>query len=83
MTVCSTRWRPIGQRTDVSTTYFQGLLEEGNKRDLEWFFDDWVYRDRGLPEFRVENAYMPGLARQPQQDCPGDGDHRKSRGRGR
>jgi hypothetical protein len=24
---------------------------------LEWFFDDWVYRDRGLPDFRVESAY--------------------------
>ncbi len=27
-------------------------------RDLEWFFDDWVYRDRGLPDFRVESAYL-------------------------
>jgi hypothetical protein len=37
--------------------YFQGLLEEGRKRNLEWFFDDWVYRDRGLPNFRVDNVY--------------------------
>ena len=31
------------------------------KRDLEWFFDDWVYRDRGLPDFRVESAYARKL----------------------
>lgn len=42
---------------DVNSSYFQGLLEEGRKRDLEWFFDDWVYRDRGLPEFHMENVY--------------------------
>jgi hypothetical protein len=42
---------------DKEGTYMQHLLEEQNKRDLEWFFDDWVYRDRGLPDFRVESAY--------------------------
>jgi hypothetical protein len=42
---------------DTNTAYFQGLLEEGRKRDLEWFFDDWVYRDRGLPDFRIESVY--------------------------
>ena len=24
---------------------------------MEWFFDDWVYRDAGLPEFSVSNGY--------------------------
>ena len=43
--------------SDSSPSYFQGLLEEGRKRDLEWFFDDWVYRDRGLPDFRVDRVY--------------------------
>lgn len=42
---------------DTSSAYLQGLLEEGRKRDLEWFFDDWVYRDRGLPVFRIESLY--------------------------
>jgi hypothetical protein len=42
---------------DISPAYFQGLLEDGRKYDVEWFFDDWVYRDRGLPEFRIENVY--------------------------
>jgi hypothetical protein len=50
---------------DVNPTYFQGLLEDGKKRDLEWFFDDWVYRNRGLPDFRVENAYVRPLLQNP------------------
>ena len=35
----------------------QHLIEAQAKHDLEWFFDDWVYRDRGLPDFRVQSAY--------------------------
>jgi hypothetical protein len=50
---------------DVNPTYLQGLLEDGKKRDLEWFFDDWVYRNRGLPDFRVENAYVRPLLQNP------------------
>ena len=46
---------------DLNPSYFQNLLQEGKKRDLEWFFDDWVYRNRGLPDFRVENAYVRPL----------------------
>jgi hypothetical protein len=42
---------------DNAPSYMQRLLEKQSKRDLEWFFDDWVYRDRGLPDFRVESAY--------------------------
>jgi hypothetical protein len=42
---------------DKEPSYVQRLVEAQSKRDLEWFFDDWVYRDRGLPDFRVESAY--------------------------
>lgn len=42
---------------DKDPTYLQKLIEHTSKRDLEWFFDDWVYRDRGLPDFVVESAY--------------------------
>ncbi|HVP50910.1 MAG TPA: hypothetical protein VMT05_02295 [Terriglobales bacterium] len=38
---------------DKEPSYFQRLLAEQLHRDLEWFFDDWVYRDRGLPEFQI------------------------------
>ncbi|HWY56924.1 MAG TPA: hypothetical protein VNZ03_20830 [Terriglobales bacterium] len=42
---------------DKESAYLQHLIEAQTHRDLEWFFDDWVYRNRGLPDFRVESAY--------------------------
>lgn len=42
---------------DKEPSYIQHLIEAESKQDLEWFFDDWVYRDRGLPEFRISSAY--------------------------
>jgi hypothetical protein len=33
------------------------LIQAQTPKDLEWFFDDWVYRDRGLPDFKVESAF--------------------------
>ena len=42
---------------DKDPAYLQHQLEAQSKRDLQWFFDDWVYHDRGLPDFRVESAY--------------------------
>ncbi|HVZ18081.1 MAG TPA: hypothetical protein VG897_13245, partial [Terriglobales bacterium] len=41
---------------DKDPTYVQKLMAAQTKRDLEWFFDDWVYRDRALPEFKIESA---------------------------
>jgi hypothetical protein len=43
--------------SDTAPEYLQRLLESKAQRDLQWFFDDWVYHDRGLPDFRVESAY--------------------------
>lgn len=42
---------------DKAPAYMQQLVEAQAKRDLQWFFDDWVYHDRGLPDFRVASAY--------------------------
>ena len=42
---------------DKDPAYLQHLLEAQSKRELGWFFDDWVYHDRGLPDFRVESAF--------------------------
>jgi hypothetical protein len=42
---------------DKESAYLQHLIESQTHRDLEWFFDDWVYRDCGLPDFHVESAY--------------------------
>jgi hypothetical protein len=42
---------------DKESSYMQRLIQAQTQRDLEWFFDDWVYRDRGLPDFKVESAF--------------------------
>ena len=43
------------QDKDAST--MQRLIEAQAKRDLAWFFEDWVYRDRGLPDFTIQTAF--------------------------
>jgi aminopeptidase N len=42
---------------DKEPSYMQRLIQAQTQRDLEWFFDDWVYRDRGLPNFKVASAF--------------------------
>jgi hypothetical protein len=42
---------------DTGPSYVQRLVQAQTQRDLEWFFDDWVYRDRGLPDFKVASAF--------------------------
>lgn len=42
---------------DKDPSYMPRLIAAQTPRDLQWFFDDWVYRDRGLPDFKVESAY--------------------------
>lgn len=42
---------------DVTPDYFQKLIENApglhTGKDLQWFFDDWVYHDRGLPDLSI------------------------------
>ena len=42
---------------DKEPSYIQRLIAAHTQRDLEWFFDDWVYRDRGLPDFKIESVF--------------------------
>ena len=49
-----TAYRPDQDKDPI---YLQRLLEKHAKRNLESFFDDWVYRDRGLPDFRIASVY--------------------------
>jgi len=42
---------------DKDPKYVEQLIETAAKRDLGWFFDDWVYQDCGLPDFRVLSAH--------------------------
>jgi hypothetical protein len=43
--------------TGKNPKYVEQLIEAAAKRDLGWFFDDWVYQDRGLPDFRVQSVH--------------------------
>jgi hypothetical protein len=49
---------------DTEPSYLQRLLQAEAKTagvsapNLESFFDDWIYRDRGLPDFRVASTYV-------------------------
>jgi hypothetical protein len=47
---------------DRDPVYLQKLLEKQCHCDLEWFFDDWVYHDRGLPDFRVASVFSTPIA---------------------
>jgi hypothetical protein len=42
---------------DNDPSYMPRLIAAQTQRNLEWFFDDWVYRDRGLPDFKVESVF--------------------------
>jgi len=42
---------------DQEMTYLERLIEKGSQRDLGWFFDDWVYHERGLPDLRIDSVY--------------------------
>lgn len=41
---------------DATPEGFEQVLEQTSHKDLKWFFDDWVYRDRGLPDLSI--AYV-------------------------
>ncbi|HTD54234.1 MAG TPA: hypothetical protein VK670_02550 [Silvibacterium sp.] len=38
---------------DTSPEYFEHVVERASGKDLKWFFDDWVYRDRGLADLSI------------------------------
>jgi len=42
---------------DKDPKYVEQLIESAAKRDLGWFFEDWVYQDRGLPDFHVQSVH--------------------------
>ncbi len=42
---------------DKSPMYLPQLIAKEARRDLDWFFNAWVYRDVGLPDFRVVNIF--------------------------
>jgi hypothetical protein len=47
---------------DHDPSYMPRLIQAQTQRDLSWFFDDWVYRDRDLPDFKVASAFATKIA---------------------
>jgi hypothetical protein len=43
---------------DTAPNSFEKLIEQaGQRRSLDWFFNDWVYADKGLPDLAIETVY--------------------------
>lgn len=49
---------------DTTADYFESLLEHASGKDLKWFFDDWVYHDRGLPDLSIASVYPNRVTRE-------------------
>jgi len=47
-------YRQSGQDEDPKE--FQRVLEQSSHKDLDWFFNDWVYHDHGLPDLTIANV---------------------------
>jgi hypothetical protein len=50
------RYRKVGAAADANPEEFEKVLEQASGKDLRWFFDDWVYRDRGLPDLSIRHV---------------------------
>jgi hypothetical protein len=60
--VLSAALRAYVPAEDTTPEYFEKLLEKASgssskTNDLRWFFDAWVYHDRGLPELSIAAAF--------------------------
>lgn len=62
----STALREYDAAKDTAPEYFEHLLEQASGKDLKWFFDDWVYRDRGLPDLSIAATFPSTSAQQGQ-----------------
>jgi hypothetical protein len=49
-------YRKVGAAADANPEEFEKVLEQASGKDLRWFFDDWVYRDRGLPDLSIRHV---------------------------
>jgi hypothetical protein len=46
----------LDPKLDRDPAGFEQTLEKVSHKDLRWFFNDWVYRDRGLPDLTIVNV---------------------------
>ncbi len=44
------------QNSTLQPDAFEKTLESATHMDLAWFFRDWVYNDRGLPDLQIANV---------------------------
>ena len=57
-TTLSAALRGYDPAADTTPDYFQKLIEHaGQRNNLGWFFSDWVYADKGLPDFAIESVF--------------------------
>jgi hypothetical protein len=49
--------RAYAAADDTTPEYFEQLLEKSTGKDLKWFFDSWVYHDRGLPDLSITGVF--------------------------
>ena len=53
-TLQSWRNRPASTDTpEQDAAAFEATLEQNSGKDFHWFFDDWVFHDRGLPDLTI------------------------------
>ncbi len=65
---CLAAWRhsvSVSPKLEGEAKAFQHALEAVAKQDLAWFFDDWVNRDRGLPDLTIVAATPRASSAQP------------------
>jgi hypothetical protein len=54
LTLQAWREQPVSTDTpEQQATLFEGALEKNYGKDLQWFFNDWVFHDRGLPDLTL------------------------------
>jgi hypothetical protein len=47
-----------GLGPNAGSSYFEKLIEQaGLRRDLSWFFSDWVDADKGLPDITIDSVF--------------------------
>jgi hypothetical protein len=57
-TALSAALRAYDPAKDAEPDSFEKLIEQaGERHDLGWFFRDWVYTDKGLPDLSIESVY--------------------------
>ena len=55
-----------GLGPNAGSGYFEKLVEQaGLRRDLSWFFSDWVDSDKGLPDIAIDSVFPTSTAGPP------------------